>query len=67
MGELAVPLVDWFDGGDVKLWNENLPVSQPVCALRDLVNILLARHPPSYIDPTTPSSIRNDLIPDWFR
>ena len=27
MGEIAVPLLDWFEGGDVKLWDEALPVS----------------------------------------
>ena len=27
MGEAAIPLSDWFEGGDVKLWDDNLPVS----------------------------------------
>jgi hypothetical protein len=26
MGEMTVPLLDWFEGGDVKLWNEDLTV-----------------------------------------
>lgn len=32
MGEIAVPIFDWFDGGDVKLWDDNLPVSQLIPA-----------------------------------
>lgn len=27
MGEVTIPLVDWFEGEDVKLWHEDLPVS----------------------------------------
>ncbi|WWD21646.1 phosphatidylserine decarboxylase [Kwoniella shandongensis] len=26
MGELAIPIEDWFPGGDVKLWSEDLPI-----------------------------------------
>lgn len=28
MGEVAIPCLDWFNDGDIKLWNENLPVSR---------------------------------------
>jgi len=31
MGEIAIPCIDWFNGGDVKLWDENLAVSQSCC------------------------------------
>ena len=27
MGEIAIPCIDWFNGGDVKLWSDDLPVS----------------------------------------
>lgn len=28
MGEVAIPCLDWFVEGDVKLWDDNLPVSR---------------------------------------
>ena len=28
MGEVAIPSLDWFNGADVKLWSEDLPVSR---------------------------------------
>ena len=27
MGEFALPVIDWFEGGDVKLWSDSNPVS----------------------------------------
>ena len=27
MGEITIQLLDWFDGGDVKLWDDHLPAS----------------------------------------
>jgi phosphatidylserine decarboxylase len=27
MGEVAIPSLDWFNGADIKLWSEDLPVS----------------------------------------
>jgi hypothetical protein len=27
MGEMTVPFLEWFEGGDIKLWSDNLPVS----------------------------------------
>ena len=27
MGEFALPTLDWFEGGEVKLWDEKLTVS----------------------------------------
>ena len=34
MGEVMIPLLDWFEGGNVKLWHDNLPVSSILYILR---------------------------------
>jgi hypothetical protein len=39
MGEVAIPLLEWFDGGNVALWSDNLPVSPLLKqALVDILN-----------------------------
>ena len=34
MGEVNIPLSEWFDEGEVKLWHDELPVSKWVCQIK---------------------------------
>ncbi len=66
MGEITIPIVDWFHGEDVKLWDDQLPVSFAIFARRGEAELAIAPHPPPLIDSTAAQCLRYCLLTDWI-